>query len=205
MSSPEEPQQSILSQALICFSEAHFHKVSMAQIAQQAGISEAELKNHYASKPQLLLALVQNVEQDLDDIISEHAPDLECWQDVSDMLLIQAQLYVEEEIFSRYFTLLMFHLDLEESLQPVHDYLSKQEWAQIQDIAEVLAKERAKGSFKAYLSDGELAQTIYAAWEGVLTHAFYHRELETVLRRVKTTLDMLFEGLRSGAAVEPAD
>lgn len=200
MSLSEDQRHQILTQALISFSEKSYHSVTMAEIAQQCGIDEATLKQHLASKPALLLTLVQSIEGDIDDILNEHAPQLECWQDVVDMLLVLARLYVEEELFSRYFTLIMFNIDHSTALQPVHDFLSKQEWDFIHDIAEVLEAERDKGSFTSSLDNGALAHTLYAAWEGVLTNAFYHRDLETVLPRVKVCLDLFYAGLQSGAA-----
>jgi AcrR family transcriptional regulator len=203
--SSEDLIQSILSSALICFSEAHYHRVSLADVAAEAKLEESQITEHFPTKADLVLALVKSVEQDLDDVLEEHAPALERWADIADTLLIYARFTVEEAFFARYFRLIMFNLDDCEELKPVHAYISEQEWAFMEDLATAFKEERSQTAFETYLSDSELARICFSTWEGLLTNAFYHQDLETILPRIKSTLDMFYQGLIAGAAKTSAE
>lgn len=59
----EQTRQQILTAARTLFTQEGFHRVSVAAIAEQAGVTRATVYNHFDSKTGLLLALMEELEQ----------------------------------------------------------------------------------------------------------------------------------------------
>ena len=96
-------RQAVLDAAVACFSETHFDRVTMNQLAQRAGLSVQTLLRIHGTKEQILVTAARSIAAALIDKREEVAPgdldtalrvlvsDYERWGDTHERLFVRAR------------------------------------------------------------------------------------------------------------------
>ena len=71
--SPSVRKREITDAAALCFGHAGYYATSIDQVAKKAGLSKGSVYRAFASKEELLLAILEHFEEDIDKIMLESA------------------------------------------------------------------------------------------------------------------------------------
>lgn len=153
----------LIETALRAFAAHGFRGVSLATIADEAGISEPGLIHHFPTKADLLLAVIEHYEAASVELMQGAIE--RAGGSFDDALLVLAARHEEDPTFIRLFTVLVA-----ESVQPdhpAHDWFVAR-YDRVRDgLAEALAHEQATGRFRDDLDPELAARQLIAMFDGI--------------------------------------
>ncbi len=155
-------RQEIVAAALEVFSEAGFHKGSIRDVAERAGLSQAGLLHHYPSKHLLLQAVLDWRDADALARMGKTPPR------GLDMLRALVDLTEHNTTTPRVVEL---HVTLSAEAtaagHPVHEYFVRRYRVVLEMIAEAFEQAAADGHLRAGVDSGSAARTMIALMDGL--------------------------------------
>jgi AcrR family transcriptional regulator len=152
----------LIEVALRLFAEHGFRGVSLATIAQVAGISEPGLIHHFPTKADLLLAVLEFYEQRNAEMVRDAGAGAD---GVASALIALAAQHEADPTYIRFFTVLVA-----ESVSPGHPahewFVTRYERLR-ETIAERFAAEQAAGRIRAELDPHVIARQLIATFDGI--------------------------------------
>ncbi|WP_026123939.1 TetR/AcrR family transcriptional regulator [Nocardiopsis chromatogenes] len=182
----------ILEAALVRFGTDGYRKTSLAQVAREAGITDAGLLHHFRDKQQLLLASVEYWHARLDEWwkrVSASAPirhALRCYlEDAEETLetpgMIELAVVVGAEATA--------------PDHPAHDFFSDWQEKGVRELADRLRAAAAEGELKPGLDHDAIARECAALVSGLQWHWLASGRRFDLIAIMRAHLDRLMQGI----------
>lgn len=153
----------LIEPALQAFAAHGFRGVSLATIAESAGISEPGLIHHFPTKADLLLAVLEHYEAATLELVADAAE--RSGGSLEEAMLAVAAHHEQDPTFIRLFTVLAA-----ESVQPehpAHDWFVARYERVREGLARSIADEQAAGRFARELDPALAARQLIAMFDGI--------------------------------------
>lgn len=154
----EDRKQRILEATQRLVVRHGWRRITLSQIAREAGVSPAGLLHHFASKEQLLHAAL-DAREAYDDTHFDAGGDL-----VEQMNLLEARFREVPELIGTYAVLRMENLDPE---APLHGRLLAGQRANVEEVAKEIRRGQREGRYRADIDPTAMAVEVMAFLHGV--------------------------------------
>ena len=195
----EETRDSILNAALNVIYEKGYARSTFVDIANKIKLSKGAVYWHFKNKPDMFLALGQQMEGKIEDTLKEVFYETHTLIDLKQMLFKMIMLIDDDEQLRKYYSIVFYRMEWTEELLSIKQFFDQQEEYMVQWSLDIFRRAQLNKEIPGDKAVDHLSLAISALVNGLIAYCISHPDVDSKTKSiiVQTGLDTFFSGLQA--------
>ena len=199
----EATRDNILNAALDVIYEKGYARSTFVDIANQIKLSKGAVYWHFKNKPDMFLALGQQMEDKIENTLKEVFYNTHTLNDLKQMLYKMIMLIADDEQLRKYYSIVFYRMEWTEELLSVKQFFDQQEEYMLKWSGDILYQAKLNKEVPEDRNIDHLALALSALVSGLTAYCISDPggDSQNKSKIVQSGLDTFFSGMQAEADV----
>lgn len=195
----EATRKNILKAALDIIYEKGYARSTFVDIAKQIELSKGAVYWHFKTKPDLFIALSQEMENRIETLLHTLFHNTDTLQDLKETLFEMTRLIATDEKLFKYYTIVYYRMEWTPELLPIKQFCDNQDTVMTQWIETILAQNQSADAIPQHMNVQNLAAALYGLTGGLTAYCLSAQDVDREILNnvVRTGFTTFFAGMTS--------